>query len=154
MQLTDVIYSHCITCGLQACVHLLLLLHCGFVFYMYWFTTMNVLNEHYLCTLTLKRTLLKMVVPGGVWGQGFRISRLVACIAFTFCLRSFKAWKIRMEKHTLCKLSPTITNGDYRHWASQRYIVYGGSSRQYGTASVTKIKGIYRHIYASYSGPK
>ena len=51
-------------CGLQACVPLLVLLHCGFVFHMYWFTTMNVLNEQYLRTLTLKRTLLKLVCSG------------------------------------------------------------------------------------------
>ena len=51
-------------CGLQACVPLLVLLHCGFVFHMYWFTTMNVLNEQYLHKLTLKRMLLKTVILG------------------------------------------------------------------------------------------
>ena len=73
MQLTDVIYSHCIYnfCGLQACVPLLVLLHCGFVFHMYWFTTRNVLNELYLRTLTLKRSLLKMVVLGAFGAKDF-----------------------------------------------------------------------------------
>ena len=58
-------------CGLQACVPLLVLLHCGFVFHMYWFTTMNVLNEQYLRTLTLKRTLLKMVILGAFGAKDF-----------------------------------------------------------------------------------
>ena len=58
-------------CGLQACVPLLVLLHCGFVFHMYWFTIVNVLNEQYLSTLTLKRTLLKMVVLGAFGAKDF-----------------------------------------------------------------------------------
>ena len=58
-------------CGLQTCVPLLVLLHCGFVFRIYWFTTMNVLNEQYLCTLTLKRTLLKMVLLGAFGAKDF-----------------------------------------------------------------------------------
>ena len=58
-------------CGLQACVPLLVLLHCGFVSYIYWFTTMNVLNEQYLHTLTLNRTLLKLVVLGAFGAKNF-----------------------------------------------------------------------------------
>ena len=58
-------------CGLQACVPLLVLLYCGFVFHMYWFTTMNVLNELYLHKLTLERTLLKIVVLGAFGAKDF-----------------------------------------------------------------------------------
>ena len=48
---------------------------------------------------------------GGGRGQGFRISRLVVCIAFTFfCLCSFKTSNICQEKHTLRKRLPTSTN--------------------------------------------
>ena len=42
-------------CGLQACVPLLVLLCCDFVFHMYWFTTMNVLVYNYECA---ERTVL------------------------------------------------------------------------------------------------
>ena len=72
-------------CGLQACVPLLVLLHCGFVFQMYWFTTVNVLNEQYLHTHTLKRTLLKMAVLGAFGAKDFEYrSWYVARNAFTF----------------------------------------------------------------------
>ena len=72
MHLINVIYSHCNNfCGLQACVPLLVLLHCGFVFHMYWFTTVNVLNKQYLRKLTLKRTLLKIVVLGAFGAKDF-----------------------------------------------------------------------------------
>ena len=52
---------------------------------------MNVLNEEYLRTLTLKRMLLKMVVLGAFGAKDFEYHGwYIAGIAFTFCLRSFK----------------------------------------------------------------
>ena len=58
-------------CGLQACVPLLLLLHCGFVFHMYWFIIMNSLHKQYLHKLTLKRMLLEIVVLGAFGAKDF-----------------------------------------------------------------------------------
>ena len=41
---------------------------------MYWFTTINVLNKQYLCKLTLKIVLLKIVVLGAFGANDFGYS--------------------------------------------------------------------------------
>ena len=63
----------------------------SFVFHMYWFTTMNVLNKQHLHKLILKRTLLKMVVLGVFGAKDFEYRSWQLVSLLLFCLRSFKA---------------------------------------------------------------
>ena len=86
----------------------------SFVFHMYWFTTMNVLNKQHLHKLTLKRTLLKMVVLGVFGAKDFEYRSWQLVSLLLFCLRSFKAWKIRREKTYIMQ---TFTN--YHQWRVQ-----------------------------------
>jgi len=46
--------------------------------------------------------------------SGPRISNIADGSSYRFYFL-FTAWKIRQEKHSLCKPLPTITNGEYRH---------------------------------------
>ena len=70
----DVIYSHCRT--FVACRHVSLCqYYCNVALcFMYWFTTINVLNKQYLCKLTLKIMLLKIVVLGAFGAKDFEDS--------------------------------------------------------------------------------
>ena len=68
-------------CGLQACVPLVVLLQCGFVFHVYWSITVE---QTVLALTYTNNSGAKNSRFGGGRGQGFRISPSVVRTAFTF----------------------------------------------------------------------